>query len=93
MRVLTQLLTFARQQEILMMLWSGHYCVMLDMSKVIGVNLLSGMMMVSIMALNTMLNKFIIVVLLLALSSCNTTDKYYDRPVFNGIVIGILTNL
>jgi len=42
-----------------------------------------------------MLNKFIIVALLLALSSCNVTTKdfYTTEPVLTGVLIGILTNL
>jgi len=37
--------------------------------------------------------KYLIIILLLTLSSCNTTDKYYDRPAFNGLVVGIIVNL
>jgi len=38
------------------------------------------------------MSKYIILMVLL-LSGCNTTDKYYDRPAFNGIVVGVIVNL
>tara|TARA_R110002020_G_C16116457_1_gene760006 strand:+ start:539 stop:673 length:135 start_codon:yes stop_codon:yes gene_type:complete len=40
-------------------------------------------------------NKIIIVVLLLALSSCNITSKdfYTTEPVLTGVIAGVIVNL
>jgi len=39
--------------------------------------------------------KYLIIILLLTLSSCNVTSKdfYTTEPVMTGILIGVLTNL
>ena len=37
--------------------------------------------------------KYLIIILLFTLSSCNTTDKYYDNATFNGLVVGVIVNL
>ena len=42
-----------------------------------------------------MIKLIILILALVSLSGCIATghDKYYDRPVFNGIILGVITSL
>lgn len=42
-----------------------------------------------------MIKPIILIITLVSLSGCLSTghDKYYDSPVFNGIILGVITSL